>query len=91
MSNTPPHAASMAPHRWDHVITAAVLSLIFADLAAESGCATVILACLTMTASLIGVAIKDGHIRSIDDMITRYLPDLSGTAYEGENGACCPI
>jgi CubicO group peptidase (beta-lactamase class C family) len=37
----------------------------------------------SMTASLIGAAIKDGHIRSIDDMITRYLPELSGTAYDG--------
>jgi CubicO group peptidase (beta-lactamase class C family) len=37
----------------------------------------------SMIASLIGAAIKDGHIRSIDDMITRYLPELSGTSYDG--------
>ena len=37
----------------------------------------------SITATLIGAAIKDGHIQSIDDSITRYLPQLSGSAYEG--------
>jgi CubicO group peptidase (beta-lactamase class C family) len=37
----------------------------------------------SITSTLIGAAIKDGHIGTIDDPITRYLPDLSGTAYEG--------
>jgi CubicO group peptidase (beta-lactamase class C family) len=37
----------------------------------------------SITATLIGAAIKDGHIQSIDDPLTRYLPQLSGSAYEG--------
>lgn len=37
----------------------------------------------SITATLIGAAIKDGHIQSIDDSLTRYLPQLSGSAYEG--------
>ena len=37
----------------------------------------------SITATLIGAAVKDGHIRSIDDPLTRYLPQLSGSAYEG--------
>lgn len=37
----------------------------------------------SITATLIGAAIKDGHIQSIDDSITRYLNELSGSAYEG--------
>lgn len=36
----------------------------------------------SMTSTLIGAAIKDGYIRSIYDPITRYLPELEGTAYE---------
>jgi len=37
----------------------------------------------SITATLIGAAIKDGHIRSIDDPLTRYLPELSASAYDG--------
>jgi CubicO group peptidase (beta-lactamase class C family) len=37
----------------------------------------------SVTAALIGAAIKDGHIRGLDDPITRYLPQLAGSAYEG--------
>lgn len=37
----------------------------------------------SITATLIGAAIKDGHIKSIDDPITRYLPGLSRSAYDG--------
>jgi CubicO group peptidase (beta-lactamase class C family) len=37
----------------------------------------------SVTAALIGAAIKDGHIRGIDDPITRYLAQLAGSAYEG--------
>ena len=37
----------------------------------------------SITASLIGAAIKDGHIKSIDDPVTKYLPQLNGSAYEG--------
>lgn len=37
----------------------------------------------SITSTLIGAAIKDGHIQSLDDRITRYLPQLSGSAYDG--------
>lgn len=37
----------------------------------------------SITATLIGVAIKDGYIKSIDDPVTKYLPQLAGSAYDG--------
>src|SRR5450830_607682 len=37
----------------------------------------------SITATLIGAAIKDGHIKSIDDPIVNYLPELKGSAYDG--------
>lgn len=37
----------------------------------------------SMTAMLVGAAIHDGAIGSIDDLLTRYLPALAGSAYEG--------
>ncbi|TAJ88241.1 serine hydrolase [Reyranella sp.] len=37
----------------------------------------------SMTAMLVGAAIHDGAIGSIDDPLTRYLPALAGSAYEG--------
>jgi CubicO group peptidase (beta-lactamase class C family) len=37
----------------------------------------------SITATLIGAAIKDSHITSIDDPVTRYLPELTGSAYDG--------
>ena len=37
----------------------------------------------SMTATLIGAAIQDGYIESIDDPIVRYLPRFGGTAYDG--------
>lgn len=37
----------------------------------------------SMTAMLVGAAIRDGAIESIDDPLTRYLPSLAGSAYEG--------
>src|SRR6202521_6135057 len=37
----------------------------------------------SITSTLVGVAIKDGHIKSIDDPVTKYLPTLAGSAYEG--------
>lgn len=37
----------------------------------------------SMTAILIGAAIQDGHINSIDDKIVDYLPRFKGTAYDG--------
>ena len=37
----------------------------------------------SMTATLIGAAIQDAYIESIDDPIVRYLPRFEGTAYDG--------
>lgn len=37
----------------------------------------------SMTAMLIGAAIRDGYIGSIDDPITEYLPRFRGSAYDG--------
>jgi CubicO group peptidase (beta-lactamase class C family) len=37
----------------------------------------------SITATLIGAAIQDGHINSIDDPIVHYLPRFKGTAYDG--------
>lgn len=37
----------------------------------------------SMTATLVGAAIKDGYIKSIDDQVTDYLPRFSGSAYDG--------
>jgi CubicO group peptidase (beta-lactamase class C family) len=37
----------------------------------------------SMTATLVGCAIADGHIGSLDDPLTRYLPDFAGSAYDG--------
>jgi len=37
----------------------------------------------SMTATLIGAAIQDGHIDSIDDPIVKYLPRFEGSAYDG--------
>ena len=37
----------------------------------------------SFTSTLVGAAVKDGLIRSIDDPITTYLPELAGSAYDG--------
>lgn len=37
----------------------------------------------SMTAMLIGAAVQDGYIDSIDDPIVRYLPRFKGTSYDG--------
>jgi CubicO group peptidase (beta-lactamase class C family) len=37
----------------------------------------------SMTGTLVGAAIQDGLIESIDDPIVRYLPRFEGTAYDG--------
>jgi CubicO group peptidase (beta-lactamase class C family) len=37
----------------------------------------------SVTATLIGAAIHDGHIGSIDDPIVDYLPQFEGSAYDG--------
>lgn len=37
----------------------------------------------SITSTLIGAALKQGYIRSLSDSVTRYVPELRGTAYEG--------
>jgi CubicO group peptidase (beta-lactamase class C family) len=37
----------------------------------------------SVTSTLIGAAVKQGRIRSIADSVTRYVPALSGSAYDG--------
>ena len=37
----------------------------------------------SLTSTLVGAAIKDGFIKSVDDPVTRYIPELAGSAYEG--------
>lgn len=37
----------------------------------------------SVTATLVGAAIKDGKIKSLDDAVTNYIPELKGGAYEG--------
>ena len=37
----------------------------------------------SFSSTLVGAAIRDGFIGSLDDPITQYLPGLSGSAYEG--------
>jgi CubicO group peptidase (beta-lactamase class C family) len=37
----------------------------------------------SITATLVGAALHDGSIRSLDDSVTRYVPRLAGSAYDG--------
>ena len=37
----------------------------------------------SFTSTLLGAAVKDGFIASLDDPVTKYLPRLAGTAYDG--------
>ncbi len=37
----------------------------------------------SMTATLIGAAIRDGYIKGLDEPVVRYLPRFRGTAYDG--------
>lgn len=36
----------------------------------------------SFTSTLVGAAIKDGFIKSIDDTVSEYIPDLKGSAYD---------
>ena len=36
----------------------------------------------SITSTLVGAAIKDGFIRSLDDKVSDYIPDLKGSAYD---------
>lgn len=37
----------------------------------------------SITSTLVGAAIHDGYIKSVDDAVTRYIPGLMGSAYDG--------
>jgi hypothetical protein len=37
----------------------------------------------SISSTLVGAAIHDGYIKSLDDRVTSYLPTLGGSAYEG--------
>jgi len=37
----------------------------------------------SFTSTLVGAAIQDGFIKSLDDTVSRYIPDLRGSAYDG--------
>jgi len=36
----------------------------------------------SMTSALVGAAIRDGYIKSIDDKVSDYIPDLKGSVYD---------
>ncbi len=36
----------------------------------------------SMTSVLVGAAIRDGHIRSMDDKVSHYIPQMKGSAYD---------
>ena len=37
----------------------------------------------SVTSTLVGAAIQDGHIKSLNDPVTAYIPELKGGGYEG--------
>jgi CubicO group peptidase (beta-lactamase class C family) len=37
----------------------------------------------SFTSTLVGAAIRDGHIASLSDPVTRYIPELVGSGYDG--------
>ena len=37
----------------------------------------------SLTSTLVGAAIRDGHIGGLDDQIVAYLPEMKGSAYDG--------
>lgn len=37
----------------------------------------------SLTSTLVGAAIKDGYVSSADDVLTRYIPELRDSAYDG--------
>ena len=37
----------------------------------------------SFTSTLVGAAVRDGYIRSLDDPVTRYIPALAGSGYDG--------
>lgn len=39
----------------------------------------------SVTSTLVGAAIRDGYIKSLDDPVTKYIPELKGGGYDGVN------
>ena len=37
----------------------------------------------SVTSTLVGAAIQDGKIKSLDDPVTPYIPELKGSGYDG--------
>lgn len=37
----------------------------------------------SFTSTLVGAAIRDGYIKSVDEPVTKYIPDLAGSGYDG--------
>jgi CubicO group peptidase (beta-lactamase class C family) len=37
----------------------------------------------SFTSSLVGAAIRDGYIRSVEEPVTKYIPELAGSGYDG--------
>jgi len=37
----------------------------------------------SFTSTLVGAALRDGYIKSVDDPVTRYIPELAGSGYDG--------
>ncbi|REN19541.1 class A beta-lactamase-related serine hydrolase, partial [Mycobacterium tuberculosis] len=37
----------------------------------------------SITSTLVGLAVKDGYIASLDDQVVKYVPRLAGSAYDG--------
>ncbi|ATY31387.1 serine hydrolase domain-containing protein [Sphingomonas psychrotolerans] len=37
----------------------------------------------SFTSTLVGAAIRDGYIKSVDEPVTKYIPELAGSGYEG--------
>lgn len=37
----------------------------------------------SLTSTLVGAAVRDGAIKSVEDPVTRYIPELAGSAYDG--------
>jgi CubicO group peptidase (beta-lactamase class C family) len=37
----------------------------------------------SFTSTLVGAAVKDGYIKSLADPVTRYIPELAGSGYDG--------
>jgi CubicO group peptidase (beta-lactamase class C family) len=38
----------------------------------------------SFTSTLVGLALADGKIKTLDDPVTNYLPELKGSGYDGK-------